>query len=1486
MASVADQEMQLRLAITASLVDVDEITKDMEQSLTPLQRTAMNMSRVASAAMVSAGAALGTVAAGALVGVKGLIAFEDAFAGVRKTVDADEESLALLSDQIRNLATEVPIAANELARIGELGGQLGIGVESLEQFIDTVAKLGVSTVLSTENAALALARLGAIANIPDEALGDFFERTASALVDLGNNFAATEDEIVTTVLRIATAAEQTGASTQDALAFATALQAIGVPAQAGGTAISRVFQEIERAIQNGDEQLQLFAEVAGAEMSEFARLFGEDSAMAVAKFIEGLGTAGDRGLKLQDILKKLNLSQRRTQLAINGLAAAGDLLTDTLETSRTAFDANIALNVEAAKKFTTTASQMQLLRNQFKEVTMSLGEELLPFVRQLIFTLQSLAQGIQTGALKEIASLSTQIIAFSAVVKAVSFALVKFSAATAGAAGAMAMLKALASPTILAPLALGLTTILPLIVKIKKEFSELANLGGGFAFSDVLETANQFGTGTAAALDALQRRREVYVQELTKLQESGGNEDNINKLDKQIEIIDEKIKALGNSIEFVVGQQLEKLTGASGPVGELFTDLEKLTNNTAIGGAASSLLEDLLVGGVDPEIALNQFRQDTLIPFQNSIQDEIDEIYAEAGLSDAAKNSQKQLLMRQGDSDAVQRIFQLEKQLEDIKEIQDSLNNQGVAFNVIQEESAKIAAERVLIANGETELNSALIESKQQEIITEREQGRIAAERAGLSADILKNTEFSRQVNEANALIQQKQAEADRKAAQETAFELTQREIAIGKVNDIAKKSSESIVNLFEEIPDQINMTTSEIVRNLQEQAMLGAEFMSTISKLTEAGFVGLAGMLAKEGPKALKVAQEFLSDPIMARAAEQKIAQANTTYIAELMDLADEIGASDQEIRDAFFGTGENLVDGLAEGIKAGDKAIREALIETVNKGIEGFQVKFEIASPSMYTFRHLGEPLIDGVARGISDGDEKIEKALDQAIGAPIEAYTEYGIMRQIGMFEKQIADAQKAIAENSKIDFTSDKYKQGLAKTKSGLSDVFDLYSNFSQTLGGIANQTLAVTQAERDLEKVRARGLKLTKLITDAIKERDAAVKKFGKEGITTDFERLGIMREQLSLMNMQRDAAKRGSASERIAIKDAQREVDFLEQAVKRGVASEDELQAAKERLAEMQGTTAGIDDFADREDFEARLKLQKEILDLEIKFQKELIDSLKTLAKEESAEVVSAQEAVTELQQEAADQAANEKIAAQAVTNEKLAQYDTQLRLMQLADELIGLGPEGESQFKKIATAVGMPEEEINALITQAKTMGETFATKLNDVATDIFNLDYITSETAIMEDALKPFLNDIETAKIKLNELYQQLGEDAPFPELLTGDSTPQFSQEQLMQMFRNFERGGSFSLENGKAMGGLIDVGNRALVGEFGPELVTMRPSGAHVTPLGNSSSSIVVNNLNVNVTGIPSDSQSARKAAISIRKALLNLEKEGTSSSITLR
>ena len=86
----------------------------------------------------------------------------------------------------------------------------------------------------------------------------------------------------------------------------------------------------------------------------------------------------------------------------------------------------------------------------------------------------------------------------------------------------------------------------------------------------------------------------------------------------------------------------------------------------------------------------------------------------------------------------------------------------------------------------------------------------------------------------------------------------------------------------------------------------------------------------------------------------------------------------------------------------------------------------------------------------------------------------------------------------------------------------------------------------------------------------------------------------------------------------------------------------------------------------------------------------------------------------------------------------------------------------------------------------------------------------------------------------------------------------------------------------------GGVVKTFQRALVGEYGPEMVTAMPGGGlRVTPQGSErGGSINVENVNVNVTGVPTDPVQARKAAVQIQKALVKLDKEGTSGTGLLR
>ena len=81
------------------------------------------------------------------------MSFEDSFTGVRKTVDATEEEFQILAQGMRDLSKELPIAVEEINRIGEVAGQLGISKSGLVDFTETVAKLAATTTMSSESAA-------------------------------------------------------------------------------------------------------------------------------------------------------------------------------------------------------------------------------------------------------------------------------------------------------------------------------------------------------------------------------------------------------------------------------------------------------------------------------------------------------------------------------------------------------------------------------------------------------------------------------------------------------------------------------------------------------------------------------------------------------------------------------------------------------------------------------------------------------------------------------------------------------------------------------------------------------------------------------------------------------------------------------------------------------------------------------------------------------------------------------------------------------------------------------------------------------------------------------------------------------------------------------------------------------------------------------------------------------------------------------------
>ena len=372
--------------------------------------------------------------------VKAAMDWESAFAGVKKTNDEVVDSNGNvvysykdLEDGLRGLAKELPASHKEIAAVAEAAGQLGVQTENVTAFTKTMIDMGESTNLSAETAATELARFANIVGMSQ----DKFSNLGSAIVELGNNYATTESEISAMALRLAGAGKQIGMSEGDILGFAAALSSVGVEAEAGGSAFSKVMVQMQLAtekgvgafdelkghaadqgvswerlviaIQNGGKELtgvskemgftsselkkmykeadksktslEQFADVAGMTGDQFAKMFKEDPSTAIMKFVEGLSKAEESGTSAIKVLDDMDIKEVRLRDSLLRAANASGIFGEAIETGNSAFEENTALAEEAGKRYETVESQLGMLKNEVTDVAIEFGGPFLGALR-------------------------------------------------------------------------------------------------------------------------------------------------------------------------------------------------------------------------------------------------------------------------------------------------------------------------------------------------------------------------------------------------------------------------------------------------------------------------------------------------------------------------------------------------------------------------------------------------------------------------------------------------------------------------------------------------------------------------------------------------------------------------------------------------------------------------------------------------------------------------------------------------------------------------------------------------------------------------------------------------------------------------------------------------------------------------------------------------------------------------------------------------
>src|ERR1044072_4002822 len=319
---------------------------------------------------------------------KAAIDFEDSFADIRKTVNATPAEFKKIEHATRRLAKEIPISVNELNRLGGQAGALGMKSKSLIPFIKTAAELVTTTDMSSDEAANALARLANIMGTKDKD----FRRMASTFVDLGNKGASTEQEIANMALRLAGTGQQVGLTESQVLSFSSALASVGVRAEAGGSAFSKVFAEMQKHVLMGTKKVDTFGEVAGMSATKFTQMFKSSPDEAMLRFIEGLDKIKRSGGNVFAVLEALDLKDIRIRDSLLRAAGAGKLFREQLSVGSREWKRNVALTNEARKRYGTTAAEIELANNKIVDCGISLGQQLLPIVAEPVDTLEDITQ--------------------------------------------------------------------------------------------------------------------------------------------------------------------------------------------------------------------------------------------------------------------------------------------------------------------------------------------------------------------------------------------------------------------------------------------------------------------------------------------------------------------------------------------------------------------------------------------------------------------------------------------------------------------------------------------------------------------------------------------------------------------------------------------------------------------------------------------------------------------------------------------------------------------------------------------------------------------------------------------------------------------------------------------------------------------------------------------------------------------------------------
>lgn len=263
---------------------------------------------------------------------KTIFAFDSGMRNVEKTTGLARKEVDALGATLVNMSRSLQtVSTQKLTEYATIAGQLGVkGTRDIENFVEVLAKLETATNISGEEGGTEIARTltlidGGVQNV--KAFGD-------EIVNLGNNFAATEKEILSNAETIAQNVGIYRIGRQDVLAFATATKSVGIEAELVGSSFNRTLAGFERMIREGKTAGTVLETLSGTQ-AELSTRFKNDAAGVYVDIVRALNDVHKAGGNVNDELDNLGIRAVRDRRVIQSLATNGfDVLTRAIDTSR------------------------------------------------------------------------------------------------------------------------------------------------------------------------------------------------------------------------------------------------------------------------------------------------------------------------------------------------------------------------------------------------------------------------------------------------------------------------------------------------------------------------------------------------------------------------------------------------------------------------------------------------------------------------------------------------------------------------------------------------------------------------------------------------------------------------------------------------------------------------------------------------------------------------------------------------------------------------------------------------------------------------------------------------------------------------------------------------------------------------------------------------------------------------------------------------